>query len=433
MLPPSQDHSCKSDGDSIRVPVMDPTISTAQLGSSNLATAPTKLERFELFPKLPAEIRIKIWKATIGPRKVFCGLYTSEENLKNDARQLFTWFIATGNPPAMDSCIEARTELLPYYNSYLELGSRLSCYREWVVGLRSGQQPHSSWSRVRFDPDRDILAQDLTILIHREDTSRDIARPRTYLCVSSRGDNAPVCAGMISGVCLDEWDVAICPIIDLEGHTMFPITPDDLRLDFLKHVFIDIRVEEAQSELGPSFEPWGVVGSHAAHELEVLFDLGRRCYRTVTFKVHLEGRSYMIRLVTVGRLGKWETKYKHGNVPKPMLWGDIHNKEDAVSKLRDDGAIMARTAKQCLFLVVDPTSAEDRDLEVRCSDMLVSMASRTPSSDDGIRQNCISFVEQVIQTRAADPHSRPVVSMLHGICGKNYGLDESHYRQFDWE
>ncbi|KAL2066989.1 hypothetical protein VTL71DRAFT_1413 [Oculimacula yallundae] len=172
----------------ISPPVVDPTVNmspisryaynavqamTTQMGCLPSVKVPAKFEDFTLFPKLPAEIRVKIWKLAIGHtsniikldfgmeplyetltiarhrdesrynlravtetvKKVFCKFFLSSEDAPNEA--------------LLQVCMESRVEAQKYMSTYIQLR-----------GDRSGSDEYLLSRKIWFNPATDTIYLD---------------------------------------------------------------------------------------------------------------------------------------------------------------------------------------------------------------------------------------------------------------------------------
>ncbi len=85
-----------------------------------MAEAPTPARRFTLFAALPAELRLKIWHFSFGPRVV--EVHTRKAHYADDDRfGDAKWQSRSRNPPALAASAEARSAALEHYTVALPL------------------------------------------------------------------------------------------------------------------------------------------------------------------------------------------------------------------------------------------------------------------------------------------------------------------------
>jgi hypothetical protein len=143
------------DGNDI-MPAMQPTDPSMVITSNSIAP----LTSFTVFPDLPAELRIKIWRFSFpGPRLVSLRLHDEDDPLKSSCRS------SAEIPVALSVCYESRVEAQKQY--------KLSFAR--IAGVDEVLEP-----QIYFDFDRDTLfipefnpaAQLIVGLIHKPDRNK---------------------------------------------------------------------------------------------------------------------------------------------------------------------------------------------------------------------------------------------------------------------
>ncbi|KAI0140401.1 hypothetical protein BJ166DRAFT_542959 [Pestalotiopsis sp. NC0098] len=105
-----------------RIPrfTLPPSLMSAYKKMSECDAAPEPAG-FPLFPRLPAELRVQVWRCTFEPRVLELHHYGEPWNhfLMAEAR----WFSSCGNPAALSVCSESRREALAVYSVALPLGA----------------------------------------------------------------------------------------------------------------------------------------------------------------------------------------------------------------------------------------------------------------------------------------------------------------------
>jgi hypothetical protein len=98
-------------------------------------------EAFQLFPKLPLELRLKIWRHTFPHERVICAVYTLWHQLKNGSGVDLI-------PVALQICRESRMEALKVY----QMSSAHVRQNKRLVGENIHQ-----WKHIYMDPTVDII------------------------------------------------------------------------------------------------------------------------------------------------------------------------------------------------------------------------------------------------------------------------------------
>ncbi|KAI1847251.1 hypothetical protein JX265_013569 [Neoarthrinium moseri] len=75
-------------------------------------------QRFTLFPELPTELRLKIWRLSLTPRVVELHSRRAHYAMSDNAK----WHSSCGNPAALSVCWESRDEAWSFYSVALPIG-----------------------------------------------------------------------------------------------------------------------------------------------------------------------------------------------------------------------------------------------------------------------------------------------------------------------
>jgi len=106
-----------SHGDSSKNERMINDLNKLTLTSSSPATASSPLTEFHLFPQLPGELRLKIWKLALSTPRVV-DIDCTKQSVEGERRWVERFYSSTPQPALLHACQESRFEALST-NTYL--------------------------------------------------------------------------------------------------------------------------------------------------------------------------------------------------------------------------------------------------------------------------------------------------------------------------